>query len=60
MLPGYTDDQITEQPVIDGAVLESRGWVLFALRASAESGLREQLFALASGLGAPCPIGKSA
>ncbi|HEU5069857.1 MAG TPA: hypothetical protein VFV96_05500 [Verrucomicrobiae bacterium] len=22
----YTEDQLVEQPVIDGAVLESRGW----------------------------------
>lgn len=46
-------DQLVEQPSIDGAVLESRGWVSFALPSSTESGSREQLLALASGLGTP-------
>jgi alpha-ketoglutarate-dependent taurine dioxygenase len=46
-------DQLVEQPAIDGAVLESRGWVSFAVPSSTESDLREQLLALASGLGTP-------
>jgi hypothetical protein len=49
----YTEDQLVEHPAIDGAVLESRGWVSFAMPSSNESELREQLLALASGLGTP-------
>jgi alpha-ketoglutarate-dependent taurine dioxygenase len=48
-----TSDQIVEQPAIDGTVMESRGWVSFTLPSSTESDLREQLLALASGLGTP-------
>jgi alpha-ketoglutarate-dependent taurine dioxygenase len=49
----HIEDQLAEQPSIDGAVLESRGWVSFTLPSSTESDLREQLLALASGLGTP-------
>ncbi len=49
----YADGQLVEQPGIDGAVLESRGWASLTLAWSAESDLREQLLALASGLGTP-------
>jgi alpha-ketoglutarate-dependent taurine dioxygenase len=49
----HIEDQLVEQPSIDGAVLESRGWVSFTLPSSTESDLREQLLALASGLGTP-------
>ena len=49
----YTQDRLAEQPAIDGAVLESRGWVSFAMPSSTESDLRKQLPALASGLGTP-------
>ena len=49
----YTDDQFVEQSAIDGAALESRGWVSFTLPSSTESDLREQLLALASCLGTP-------
>jgi hypothetical protein len=52
-LHAYTEDQLVEQPAIDGAVLESRGWVSFTLPSSTESDLLEQLLALASGLGTP-------
>jgi len=50
-----TKDQLVEQPAIDRAVLETRGWVSFAVPASAESDWREQLLALATGLGIPAP-----
>lgn len=49
----YTKDQLVEQHTIDGAVLESRGWVSFTLPLSTESDLREQLLALAPVLGKP-------
>lgn len=48
----YIEDQLAERPAIDGAVLESRGWVWLSLPSSTESILREELLALASGLGA--------
>jgi alpha-ketoglutarate-dependent taurine dioxygenase len=53
MSHAYAKDQLVEQPIIDGAVLESRGWVSFSLPSFAESDLREQLLALSSGLGTP-------
>ncbi len=53
MSRAHTEDQLVEQPVFDGAVLESRGWASFTLPSSTESDLREQLLALASGLGTP-------
>ena len=49
----YAEDQLVEQPAIDGVVLKSRGWVSFTLPFSTESNLRKQLLALASGLGTP-------
>ena len=48
-----TNDQLVEQPAIDGAMLESHGWVWFTLPSSSESDLRKQMLALASGLGTP-------
>jgi alpha-ketoglutarate-dependent taurine dioxygenase len=48
-----TGDQLVQQPAIDGAVLESRGWVSFAMPSTTESDLREQLLALAISLGTP-------
>jgi hypothetical protein len=38
---------------IDGPVLETHGWLSFTLLSSCESDLREQLLALAAGLGTP-------
>src|SRR5258708_2374149 len=49
----YAENQPVVQRAIDGAVLESRGWVSFTLPSSTESDLRERLLALASALGAP-------
>jgi alpha-ketoglutarate-dependent taurine dioxygenase len=49
----HSADLLVEQAVIDGTVLESRGWVSFTLSSSNESQLREQLLTLAAGLGEP-------
>jgi hypothetical protein len=49
----YTADHLVEQPAIDGAVLETRGWMSFTLASSTESDLREQLLSFAAGLGTP-------
>lgn len=49
----YTEDHLVEKPAIDGAVLESCGWVSFTLPSSSESDLRERMLALAIGLGTP-------
>jgi alpha-ketoglutarate-dependent taurine dioxygenase len=49
----YIEDQLVEQPAIDGRLLKSRGWVSFILPTSTESNMHEQLLELASGLGAP-------
>jgi hypothetical protein len=49
----HTEARLVEQPAFDGAVLASRGWVSFAMPLSTESDLREQLLAMASGLGTP-------
>ncbi len=49
----YIRDQLIGQPAIDGAVLQSRGWSSLTLALATESDLREQLLALASGLGIP-------
>lgn len=49
----YTGNRLVAQPAIDVAVLESRGWVSFAMPSSTESDLREHLLALATGLGTP-------
>ena len=49
----YSKDQLIERPVIDGAVLESRGWMSFTLESSSESDLRERMLALARDLGTP-------
>src|SRR4051812_7783605 len=48
-----SEDQLVEQPAIDRAVLETRGWVSLTLSSSSESELREKLFGLAAGLGVP-------
>ena len=53
MPDAHSADLLVEQAVIDGTVLESRGWVSFTLSSSTESQLREQLLTLAAGLGAP-------
>ncbi len=49
----YTEDLFVEQPAVDRAVLESRGWVSFTLPSYSESDLRERTLALAIGLGTP-------
>lgn len=49
----HVEDQFVKQPAIDWAELETRGWVSFTLPSSTESDLREQLLALANGLGTP-------
>lgn len=48
-----TGDQLVQQPAIDGAILESLGWVSFTLPSSIESDLRERMLVLANGLGTP-------
>lgn len=53
MAHAFTKDQLVEQAVIDRVVLESRGWLSFAMLVSTESDLREHLLPLASGLGTP-------
>jgi len=53
MSDAYTDAQLFEQPVIDGAVLKSRGWASLTLSSSTETDLRDQLLAMANGLGTP-------
>src|ERR1017187_3282214 len=49
----YAENQLVEQPAIDRAVLESRGWVSFTLPSPTQSDWREQLLTLVSGLGTP-------
>ena len=51
MVHADTEHGPVEKSAIDGAMLEARGWVSFAMPASTASDLREQLLALASGLG---------
>ena len=51
MVHADTEHEAVEKSAIDGAMLEARGWVSFAMPASTASDLREQLLALASGLG---------
>jgi hypothetical protein len=48
-----TDDKLVEQPTIDATLLATRGWVSLTVSLLCESDLREQLLALASGLGTP-------
>jgi hypothetical protein len=47
----YTKDQLVEQPAIDRTVLETRGWASFTMPSADESDLRDQLIAMAAGLG---------
>jgi len=42
-----------EQPAIEMAMLDARGWAAFALSSSPDAGFREQLLALAERLGTP-------
>ena len=49
---GHTENLLVEQPVINRAVLESRGWASFTI-SSNESNLRERLLVLASSFGTP-------
>jgi len=46
-------NQLVEQPAIDRAVLEARGWASSSLSVATDRDLREQLLTLAANLGTP-------
>jgi alpha-ketoglutarate-dependent taurine dioxygenase len=49
----YSEDQLVEQPTIDLARLNSRGWASLNVSWSCESDFRERLYAIATGIGVP-------
>jgi hypothetical protein len=52
----YTEDQLVEQPRMNKAMMETRGWISFTLSVSAELDLCQQMLGLAARLGTPVAL----
>jgi hypothetical protein len=52
----YSEDQLVEQPSINKAMLETRGWISFTLSVSTELDLHQQMLGLAAQLGTPVAL----